>query len=183
MSAQETIRKVIGGKRAAESEAARTQYLAQLPEDKRALHRLMTVLEAASLVIIVATLSAAMYVSINYRQVAPIMIASAWFALPVSLTPLMILLGVHAIAVRAYLSVAVPGKRQDFVIGSSAVRLGAGQVVTGLATAVFWGLFLWAVRSGDVRLIGIYGRVLGTLMAVTIVISIVVSIVGKLIRR
>jgi hypothetical protein len=183
MSAQDTIGKGIGGKRTAQSEAARTQYLAHLPEDRLALHRLMKVLEVGGLAVIAAALSAAMYVSINYRQVAPITIATAWFAFPVSLTPLMILLGAHAIAVGAYFPVSVPGTRQRFVTGSSAVWLGAGQVVTGLATALFWGAFAWAVRTGNVASIGIYVRVLCAVMAVSIMVSFAVSIVGKLVRR
>lgn len=158
-------------------------HVAGQPEPKRVFHRVMKVLEVVGLVLVAAAFAVAMYVSINHTPLAAAVIATAWLALPVSLAPLMILIGVHAIGLRVYFPIVLPGKPQRFVTGTKAVWSGIGLIVTALLVAAFWGALAWAVWSNDLTLIGTYIRVLGTGVGILIAIAIPVAIAGSLFRQ
>jgi hypothetical protein len=158
-----------------EIKAQLAQYVAQQPAWKRAFDRWMKILEIAALVLIAGVFAVAMYVSINHTAVTGIVIATAWFAFPVSFAPLMILIGVHAIGLRAFYPVVLPGKPEQFSTGSRAVWSGLGIIAIALLIAAFWGGFGWAVWSGDMVLIGSYIRVLGTVMGIAIAGGIVLG--------
>lgn len=166
-----------------EFKAQLANHVAQQPEWKQVFHNVMKVSEAAGLALVAAAFAVAMYVSINHTAVSGTAIATAWFAFPVSVAPLMILIGVHAIGLRAYFPIVLPGKPQRLVTGARAVWSGAGLIVTALLVGAFWGALAWAVRSGDMALIGTYLRILGTVMGIVIAIAIPVAIVGSLFRQ
>jgi hypothetical protein len=166
-----------------EIKAQLAQHVAQQPAWKRAFDKWMKVLEIAGLVLIVGVFAVAMYVSINHTAVTGTVIAIAWFALPVSFAPLMILLGVHAIGLRAFYPIVLPGKPEQFATGSKAVWSGAGLIAIALLVAAFWGGLGWAVWSGDMALIGSYVRVLGTAMGVAIAGGIVIGMLSGLYKQ
>jgi hypothetical protein len=74
----------------------------------------------------------------------------------------MILTGVHAISLRAYSPIVLPGKPQRFATGSKAAWSGAGLIVTALLVGAFWGALAWAVWSNDMALIGTCLRIRAT---------------------
>ena len=159
------------------------QYVAQQPASKQVFDKWMKVLEMASLAIISGAFAVAMYVSINWTAVPGTVIATAWFAFPVSFTPLMILIGLHAIGLRAFYPIVLPGKPEQFATGSKAVWSGLGLIAIALLVAAFWGGFGWAVWSGDMALIGSYVGVLGTAMGVAIAGGIVLGMLSSLYKQ
>jgi hypothetical protein len=161
-----------------EIKAQLAHYVAQQPGWKQAFHKWMKDLELVGLMLIVGVFAVAMYVSINHTAVTGIVIAIAWFALPTSFAPLMILLGVHAIGLRAFYPIVLPGKPEQFATGSKAVWSGLGLIAIALLVASFWGGLGWAVWSGDMALIGSYLRVLGTAMGVAIAGGIVLGMLS-----
>jgi hypothetical protein len=158
-------------------------YVAQQPARKQAFDKWMKILEIVALALIVGVLTVAMYVSINHTAVRGTVIAIAWFALPVSFAPLMILLGVHAIVLRAFYPIVLPGRPERFATGTRAVWSGLGQIAIALLVAAFWGGLGWAVWSGDMALIGSYVRVLGTAMGVAIAGGIVIGMLSAVYKQ
>jgi uncharacterized membrane protein len=159
------------------------QYIAQQPESKQAFHKWMKVLEMASLAIIAGAFAVAMYVSINHTAVPGTTIAAAWFGFPVSVVPLMILVGLHTIVLRASVPSVLPGNPREFVTGSKAVWSGWGLIATALAVGAFWGTLAWAVWSFDMALIGIYTRIIGTVLGVVIPASIILGLISGLYKQ
>jgi len=158
------------------------QYVVQQPESKQALHKWMKVLETASLTIIAGAFTVAIYLSINWTEVPQMAIPTAWLAFPVSAVPLMILIGVHAIVLRAFFPVFLPGQKTQFVTGSKAVWSGWGLIVVALLVAGFWGLFAWAVWSNHIEWVLNLTRILGIGMGVLIPVKVILSLAQKLFR-
>jgi hypothetical protein len=165
-----------------ERKAQLAHHVAQQSEGKQRFHTWMKVLEGIGLVVIAGAFAVAMYVSINWTTVPQMAIPTAWFAFPVSVAPLLILIGVHSIGLRAFYPIVLPGKPQQFVTGSKAVWSGVGLIVTALAVGAFWGAFAWAVWSGDMALIGAYIRILGTALGVVILVAMVAAMLQKLLK-
>jgi len=159
------------------------QYVAQQPESRQAFHKWMKVLEVASLAIIAGAFALAMYVSINHTAVPGTTIAAAWFGFPVSVVPLMILVGLHTIILRASVPSVLSGKPQRFVTGSKAVWSGCGLIAAALAVGAFWGPLVWAVWSFDMALIGSYTRIIGTVLGVVIPVSIILGLISGLYKQ
>ena len=166
-----------------EIKARLAEYMAQQPASKQTFHKWMRVLEMASLAIIAASLALALYVSINYTAFPGTTIAAAWFGFPVSVVPLMILVGLHTIVLRASVPSVLSGKPQKFVTGSKAVWSGWGLIATALAVGAFWGTLAWAVWSFDMALIGHCTRIIGTVLAVVIPASIILGLISSLYRQ
>ena len=166
-----------------DAKAQLASYLAQQTEAKQTFHKWIKVAEMAGLAIAAGAFGAAMYASINHTAFAAKTIATAWIAFPISLVPLMILLGVHAIVLRVTPPIVVPGKRRQFLTGSRAVWSGAGQIVSALLVGAFWGVLAWAVWVSNMATVGNYARILGTVMGVAIPVAIVGGIVMSLYQR
>jgi hypothetical protein len=160
-----------------------TSHVAQQPESKQVFHKWMKVLEVAGLALVAAAFALALYISINWTAVPGTTIAAAWFAFPVSFVPLMILIGLHTIVLRASVLSVLPGKPQRFVTGSKAIWSGAGLIVTALAVAAFWSPLAYAVWSFDMALIGSYTRILGTVLGVVIPAAIVLGLISSLYKQ
>jgi hypothetical protein len=183
MSYRVSVRKAAGADTTGQQlKAQLARHLAQQPESKQVFHTWMKVLEVAGMVLVAGAFAVAMYVSINWTSVPQMAIPTAWLAFPVSVAPLMIFIGVHAIGLRAFCPIVLPGKSQQFVTGSKAVASGCGLIVTALVAGGFWGTFAWAVWSGDMALIGAYVRILGTAVGIAIPVAIVASLFQKLFR-
>ncbi len=184
MSSRVSIRKAGGaGLTRQEIKAQLAHYVAQQPGSKQAFDKWMKVLEIAGLMVIVGSFAVAMYVSINWTAVPGTVIATAWFAFPVSFAPLMILIGVHAIGLRAFYPIVLPGKPEQFATGSKAVWSGLGLIAIALAVAAFWGPLAFAAWSFDTALIGSYARILGTVMGVAIPAAIILGLLSGLYKQ
>ena len=166
-----------------EVKAQLAEYLAQQPAAKQAFHKWMKALEVAGLALIVGAFAVALYVSIRHTLFLGTTIAAAWFAFPVSAVPLMILQGVHTIALRASVPLTVNGRPRTFVTGSRAVWSGWGLIATALAVGAFWSILAYAVWSFDTEMIGGYGRIVGTALGVVIPAAIILGLVSALYRQ
>jgi hypothetical protein len=173
------------------------EYVAQQPASKQAFHKWMRIAELASLAIPVAVFAVALYLSFAWKSVPVKAIPTAWLCFPLSFAPFLILVGVHAIILRAFpptglltrgtLQVYAPPAGQlvrtlQLRVGRKGVAWGWGVVVTALVVGAFWGAFAWAVWSYNPALTAAYIQILATLLGIMIAVSIVVSIVQKLLR-
>ena len=155
------------------------RYLEQQPEPTRAFHRRMKRLEVASLGIVAAAFIVAMYVSFHWATLPKTAIPIAWFAFAASGTPAMVLLGLHAVILRAFPPIRLPGKNQRFVTGRQALWPGWGLVFMGLAVGVFWGLFAYSVGTLNMALVEPLVRILGAVTGGGMTIVILYTIVRQ----
>ena len=153
------------------------EYVDQQPESSQSLHRWMKRLEVAGAGIIAAAFIVAMYVSVAWKSVNPIMIPIAWFVFAASAAPAMIFLGLDAITLRAFPPFLLPGKLPKFVTGSGAVWAGWAFILLALIVAAFWGFFAYAVGTLNMALIVPLVNIVGVVMGVGIVISIVHNLI------
>ncbi len=156
-----------------------TQHLEQQPESTRALHRWMKRLMVAGVGIIVAAFIAALYVSIAWKSVNPILIPLAWFAFAASVAPAMLFLGLDAITLRAFPPVVLPGNLPRFMTGSRAVWTGWALMLGAPLVAAFWGFFAYAVGTFNLVMLDPLIRVLGGVVGVGATISVLYSIYQK----
>ena len=153
------------------------QYLGHQPQSTRSLHKWMKRLEILGVGLIVAALVAALYVSMVWKSVDPIVIPIAWFIFAASAAPAMIFLGLDSITLKAFPPVVWPGKPRKFVTGTSAVWAGWAFILLALILAAFWGYFAYAVGTLNyaliIPLITILGVALGIVMTVSIVYKLI----------
>ncbi|MFH0879543.1 MAG: hypothetical protein V2A34_07495 [Lentisphaerota bacterium] len=158
------------------------QYLGHLPGSTLSLHRWMKRLEAAGAGIIVAAFLVALYVSIAWKNVNPLVIPIAWFVFAASVTPAMIFVGLDAIILRAFPPVELPGKLPKFVTGSRAVWTGSALILPALVSVVFWGVFAYAVATLNWALITLLINILGVIMGIGFAVSIILKLVRNISR-
>jgi hypothetical protein len=173
------------------------EYVAQQPAAKQSFHKWMQIAELASLAIPIAVFAVALYVSINWKAVPQTAIATAWLCLPASIAPFLILVGVHAIVLRAFpptgllgnpLRVAypLPGgqgvKMQPLRVGRQALGWGWGLVVMALIIGAFWVVFAYAAWTVNLAMLEPLIRILAGVVGVGIAVSITVSILYSLYR-
>ena len=158
------------------------QYVAQQPESTLAFHKWMKRLQVAGAGIIAAAFIVAMYVSVAWKSVNPIVIPIAWFLFAASAAPAMIFLGLDAITLRAFPPVVLPGKQFKFVTGSGAVWTGWAFIFIALVVAAFWGLFAYAVGALNLALIAPLATIVGVIMGVGIAVSIVYNLIRDIAR-
>jgi hypothetical protein len=157
-----------------------TLYLEQQPASVQALHKRMKSLELVSLGVIVAAFSVALAFSIAWKSVNPLTIPVAWFVFAASPGLTMVLSGIHAMFLRAFPPVVLPGKTMKFVTGNAAVWAGLGTIALGLATGAFWGFFAYAIGTYNLALIAPLANILGILMGVAIVFQLIRTTYEKL---
>ena len=153
------------------------QYVEQQPESTLAFHKWMKRLEVAGAGIMAAAFIVAMYVSVAWKSVNPIVIPIAWFFFAASAAPAMIFLGLDAITLRAFPPAVWPGKQQKFRTGSGAVWTGWAFILLALVVAAFWGLFAYAVGTLNMALVAPLVTILGVLMGVGIAVRIMVQLI------
>jgi hypothetical protein len=158
------------------------QYVAQQPESTQASHKWMKRLEVAGAGIMAAAFIVAMYVSVAWKSVNPIVIPIAWFFFAASAAPAMIFLGLDAITLRAFPPVVWPGKQQKFVTGSRAVWTGWAFILIALAVAAFWGFFAYAVGTLNLAMLEPLIGILGVVIGVGIVISMLFTTFQKIFK-
>jgi hypothetical protein len=160
-----------------DSRAQLAEYLAQQPQSRRTFDKVMKVLEVAGLALAAGYLAWAIYVSINWSVQREI--AAVWVASPVSLVVLLVLVGIHAAGLRAFLPVIVPGGPQEFVTGSKAVEMGLGLAGTILIVGAFWGAFAYGMWTENwamlIPLAGVVAAVVG--------VGAIIALISDLYRR
>jgi hypothetical protein len=140
----------------------------------------MKILEVAALALVSGYLAWAIYVSINWS--VPQRIVAVWFAFPVSVVVLLVLVGVHAAGLRAFLPIIVPGGPQEFVTGSKAVGMGLGFAAMLLLVGAFWGTFAWGVWTANWAILEPLAHILGVVVGVGVVVAVVSDLAKKLFR-
>ena len=155
------------------------QYLAQQPESTRSADKWMKRVDVAGMGIVIAVFAVALYGSFTWASVNPAMIPVAWFTFATCLSLMVVLLGLHAILIRAYPPVVLPGKVQKFVAGSGAVWIGAASIAGGLIMAGLWVAFAYSAATFNLAMIVPLVNILGVVMSIAIVGSIIYSIYQK----
>jgi hypothetical protein len=157
------------------------QHLAQGPESRRTVHRLMKVLEVAWLALIAGHLAWALYISFSWVGV-PERIVAVWFTIPVSVSVLMILVGLHGAAVMAFFPVFVPSSSFPYVTGSRALGMGLGFAAVSLLVGGLWGTFAWAVWTTNWAILEPLIRIIGVLVAVGVVAAVASDLYKRFFR-
>jgi len=157
-----------------------THYLEQQPESTLSLHKWMKRLELASLGIIIAAFSVALGISIAWKSFNPLTIPVAWFVFAASLSLTVVLVGLHAMLLRAFPPSVLPGKKQKFVTGNAAAWAGMRTMAFGLVGGAFWALFAYAVGTFNLALIAPLANILGILMAIAIIFQLVRTTLEKI---
>ncbi|OGR25623.1 MAG: hypothetical protein A2139_04845 [Desulfobacca sp. RBG_16_60_12] len=155
------------------------QHLAQQPGSTQALHQWMKRLMVAGVGIIVAAFIVAMYVSIAWKSVNPILIPVAWFAFAASVAPAMVFVGLDAIILRAFPPIVWPRRLPKFVTGSGAVWTGWAFILGALLAATFWGIFAYAVGTFNLAVLEPLIRILGGVVGIGAAISVLYSVYKK----
>jgi hypothetical protein len=158
------------------------QHLAQEPESALAAHRWMKHLEIVGFIVSAMLFGVALYLSINWKNIDPAMIAVAWFAFAASGGLHLIFYGLDAIFLRAFPTMVNSGKSLKFVTGSGAVWIGVGFILFALGLVAFWGVFAYATWTHNFELMRPLINLLGVGMGVAIVVSKVQKTVSKLAR-
>jgi hypothetical protein len=164
------------------TKAQLADYLAQAPESTRSAHMWMKRVDVAGLGIVIAAFAVALYGSFTWASVNPAMIPVAWFAFATCLSLMVILFGLHAILIRAYPPVILPGKALKFASGSTAVWIGAASIVGGLILAAIWVAFAYSTATFNLAMIVPLMNILGVVMGVVIAVSIVSKLIHDLSR-
>ena len=158
------------------------QYVEQQPESTLAFHKWMKRLEVAGAGIMATAFIVAMYVSVAWKSVNPIVIPIAWFLFAASAAPAMIFVGLDAITLRAFPPAVWPGKQQKFVTGSGAVWAGGAFILLALVVAAFWGVFAYSVWTLNLAMLEPLIGILSVVMGVGIVISMLFTTFQKIFK-
>ncbi len=158
------------------------QHLEQVPGSTLVWHKWMMRLMVAGVGIIVAAFIVAMYVSIAWRTINPMLIPLAWFVFAASAAPTLMFLGLDAIILRAFPPVVLPGKLPRFVAGSGAVWTGWAFILGALLVAAFWGIFAYAVGTFNLIMLEPLIRILGGVVGIGATISVLVALFRKMPR-
>jgi len=172
-------------------------YLEHQPESTRTLHRWMKLLEWASFGIAAIVFIIAMVLSISWASLPRTeIIPAAWFALPGSLSLTALLIGLHALILKAYPPVlwlgsaawrasspaALLGKNSAFVTGGEAIGRGWIFIIGGILLGAFWGLFAYASWTANWTLLAPLINILGVAMGIGIAASILYAMYQKLFK-
>jgi hypothetical protein len=158
------------------------RHLEQQPESTLNIHRWMGRLEAASAVITGAAFLAALVISFAWKSVDPRAVPIAWFSFAISAAPILSLLGLDAVILRAFPAVSYPGRPRMFVTGSGAVWRGWAFILLALIVAGFWGTFIYAVATLNMALIAALTTIIGVIMGIGMAVSIVVSLAVRFVH-
>ena len=163
-----------------DGKAQLAQYLAEQPQSRQTFDKVMKVLELGALALVAGYLAWAIYASINWSE--PKNIVAVWFAFPVSVVVLLVLIGVHAAGLGAFPPVAPLSSMQAFVTGSKAVGTGVGFAATVILAAGFWGAFAWSIWTENWAILEPLMHVLGVAVGVGIVLAVVSDLYKRFFR-
>ncbi len=181
MNQTASMQKIGTGKEArAQLQRQRAEDLAQQSESTQSIHRWMNRLEVAGVGLMVAVFIVALYLSILWKSVHPMLIPIVWFAFAASIAPTLFFSGLDSILLRAFPTSVMPGGAQKFVTGNTAVWIGVGFLVLALIVAAFWSVFAYATLTLNFTLLQPLIGFLGVLMAAAILIGMVQKTISKL---
>jgi len=170
-------------------------YLEGQPGNIRSFHRTMKVLESISLGIIIITFVIALVLSFMWKSIRVEAIPTAWMLLPVSGAIYALLIGVHALVLRAFppsdlfptlqrgSSIPLPRKSQGFVTGKAAEFTAWGLILLGLIAGAFFAVFAWAAWTTNWAILTPMITVLGVLMGVVIAVGIVGGMIFSIYQK
>ena len=174
------VQKLSTNKEARENlKAQLAEYLSQQPESTLTAHKWMKLVDAAGLGIVITAFVYALYGSFAWANVNPIMIPLAWFGFAACGGLMAMLFGIHAILIRAFPPVILPGKTQKFVSGSAAVWTGVASIVGGLFMIGIWIGFAYSTATANMTMLVPLINILGVVVTVGVVISIAYSLYQK----
>ena len=156
------------------------QHLAQQSESTRTFHRVMKILEVLGLVLIAAHLAWAIYGSVQWSEGERI--TAVWFALPVSVVILPVLVGIHGAGIRAFFPMVVPNSSLPLVFGSNAVGMGLGFAVMALVVGGFWGAFAWGTWASDWAILEPLAHILGAVVGVGAMVLLISDLYRRYVR-
>jgi hypothetical protein len=178
------------------SEQLKAQLASHLegqPENIRAFHRTMNVLEAISFGIMIIIFIIALVVSFMWKTIPAEAIPTAWFLLPVSAAISTLLLAVHTLVLKASppssltvfrsgTPIRLPGKPNGFLTGKAAEIRGWGFLLVALVVGVFFAIFAWAAWTVNWVVLTPMITILGVLLGVGIAVSILFNIAQKIFK-
>jgi hypothetical protein len=167
-----------------DARARHAQYLEQVPESRKALHRWMKRLQAASIGLAVGIFVKALLASINWTQ-APYEIPFWWMSFALCGVPLTIFRGLDIIILRAaVMSMRVmPGRQQAVTVtGGPAVVVGLGFIVVALAWAGFVLAIAYSAATFNMGVLQTSLTIFSTVLGVGIVVAILFSLVRNFSR-
>jgi hypothetical protein len=163
-----------------DARAQLAEYLAQQPQSRRTFDKVMKVLEVAGLALAAGWLAWAIYVSINWS--VPQQIVAVWFAFPVSVVALLVLVGVHAAGLRAFFPLGLLANAQKLVVGSQAVAMGLGFAAVVLVAGAFWGAFAWGIWTTNWAILEPLAHVLAVVVGVGAVFALISDLYKRFFR-
>jgi hypothetical protein len=158
------------------------ETIAQQPEAAQSAHRWMNRLEAVAAGISVAAFVAALYLSFMWKSINPLWIPVAWFAFAATAAPHMILAGLDAMILRAFLTSGLLRNRTQLITGGGAVWIGAGFIVLAVVVVAFWGLAAYATWTQNWALLQPLIGFLGVLMAAAMLLGMAQKTYSKLVK-
>ena len=168
-------------------------HLEGQPENIRAFHRTMNVLEAISFGIMIIIFIIALVVSFMWKTIPAEAIPTAWFLLPVSAAISTLLLAVHTLVLKASppssltvfrsgTSIRLPGKPKGFLTGKAAEIRGWGLLLVALVVGGFFAIFAWAAWTVNWAILTPMITILGVLLGVGIAVSILFNMAQKIFK-
>ncbi len=154
-------------------------------EAKQTFHHWMKRFQAATLGLAVGIFVMALWVSINWKQVAPFEIAFWWMAFALSGLPLTICVGLDIIFARGAVIPMQWGnspKRMVSVTGRKAILTGLGVIAAALAWGGFVLALMAATLSNNWDMLRVTINVFSVLLGVVIVLKIFSSLIRDISR-
>lgn len=155
-------------------------YLSHQPDSTLSVHKWMKLVDVAGLGLVIAAFAYALYGSFAWANVNPAMIPIAWFGFAACFSLMATLVGLHAILIRAFPPVILPGKPQKFISGSAAVWTGVASIIGGLFMAGIWIGFAYSTATFNLAMIVPLINALGIVVSIGIVVSVVFAMYQKI---
>jgi hypothetical protein len=160
-----------------------THYMEELPDSRKVFHKWMNYLEVLGIAMIIVAFLLALYFSITWKSVNPMIIPLAWFAFAGSGSLLMVFTGLHSAILHAFPTSILPRNTIEFISGSKATVIGLGFIIGGLVYAAFWGLMAYGTLTANFELLRPLISSLGIILGFGIAISLLVKMASTILHK
>jgi hypothetical protein len=158
---------VVASREETGSELAR--HMDQQTGSIQTAHKLMLVLEAVAAILYIGLFILAIYVSVTWKAHGELAVPRWWMASQVTAGLLAVIVGLHALMVKAYLPIPYPSGKESIVTGREAARQAWMPIGLGILWAVVWGgMYLYIVLSG--------ADPLGTFIPFVVIVSVGIGV-------